>query len=173
MKTHRITTLVILAVLAVVPARAQLIINATATPVGGAFNYSYRVSNQTTTAVSVVTLAGFARTASAVQSLVAPSGYISFFDAPLGLLSFIEGSQVFAAGTVSSPFSFTSTFGPGAGSFEAVNINGDILLGTTIVASVPPVAGSAVPEPSTTAAIAGLFLLGLVMRRKILPSKKS
>ena len=172
MKTrHRITALVTLGLLALLPARAQLIINTAVTPQSGTFNYAYTVSNQTATDFSVVTLGGFFTSAATVQDLFSPDGYIAFFDSSLGLLSFVEGSQAFAAGSVSAAFTFTSAYGPGAGSYEAIDINGDLSFGTTLVASVPPIAGSAVPEPSTTAAIAALFLVGLVMSRKFFTPK--
>jgi hypothetical protein len=167
---HRITMILAFAVLAFGQARAQLTIGSTVTAQPGTFLYSYEISNQTSTDVAIVTLGGLFPALETVQNLTAPAGLLAFFDSGLGLLSFVEGTDSFFAGTTSGTFTFQSMYGPGAGFFEAIDVSGNILVGNATVPSLPP---SAVPEPATTAALGALVLLGLVVRRKFTTAKAS
>jgi len=163
---HRIIGLVVLALCAIIPARAQLTIEPTVSESLGTFHYSYKVNNATGTDVSIVTLSGLFAGGGAVMNLSAPDGYLADYDAGVNLLSFIEGDHAFLAGATSAAFTFDSSYGPGLGAFEAVNIEGDVLTGAVLVPATP------VPEPSTTAAIGGLLLIALVLRRNLLPKSK-
>ena len=167
MKTRKcIIGLILLALCAIGSARAQLIIGPSVTASAGMFHYSYSVTNATDTDVAIVTLGGLFRANNTVQNLMSPAGFGALFDPGLSLLSFFEDTQTFTAGTTSGLFAFDSSYAPGTGTYEAVNIAGNLLVGSMLVPS------SAVPEPSTTAAIGGLLLIGLVLHRKFYPSKK-
>jgi hypothetical protein len=163
---HRIIGLLGLALLAALPAQAQLIVQSSVSPSGGMFRYEYQISNQTSADFSIVTLGGLVPQAATVQALASPAGFLASFDSGLGLLSFIEGTQPFLAGLTSGTFSFESPYAAGPGTFEAIDIMGGAALGQ--VAFVP---AAAVPEPSTYALIGALLLLGLAARRRFIASK--
>lgn len=162
---HRITGLILFALCAFVPARAQLSVTPTVSSSLGTFHYSYKVTNDSATDVSIVTLSGLFPSEDAVENLVAPDGFLAIYDPGVALLSFLEGDQPFAANSVSGAFTFDSPYAPGNGAFEAIDVNGASLIGMTAVPASP------VPEPSTTAAIGGLLLVGLVVRRKFFRPK--
>jgi hypothetical protein len=172
MKTRKyMAGLVLLALCAIRPAQAQLIIEPTVTASAGAFQYSYSITNWTSIDVSIVTLSGLFSANNAVQNLVAPAGFGALFDPGVSLLSFYEDTQTFAVGTTSGLFTFTSPYAPGAGAYEAIDIMGNQLAGSVAV-PMTAVPMTAVPEPSTTAAIGSLLLVGLVLHRKFRPAKK-
>ena len=133
------------------------------------FHYNYTVNNQTATDISVITLAGLFNSPNAVTNLAAPAGFVALFDPGVSLLSFFEGAKSFTAGGMFGGFTFDSPYAPGAGTYEAVTIFGDLIDAKATVPSVIP-ATSAVPEPSTYALIGSLLLFGLVARRKLLRS---
>jgi len=164
---HCITGLALLALSALSPARAQLLVEPTVSASAGMFHYSYAFQNNTSADISVITLAGLFPSANAVQNLFAPSGFDAFFDPGVALLSFFEDTQTFAIGTSSGPFTFDSPYAPGGGSFEAVDINGMLSSGSALVPM------SAVPEPSTYAILGSVVLIGLVLHRKVRRSSSS
>jgi hypothetical protein len=155
----RITLLLLLAGFSAVHAQAQLAIQSSITASLGLYRYTYDVSNQTATDVSVITLGGFFPAADAVHNLTAPSDYLAFFDPGVGLLSFVEGSQPFLSGSLAGSFTFDSPYAPAVGAFEAIDVNGAILVGQVQVPASP------VPEPSTYAAAAALVLGAMIFRR--------
>jgi hypothetical protein len=161
--------MLLLCLLASVPTHAQLTVQPTVSFSSGLYNYNYSISNQSAFDVSIITLSGFFPAADAVQNLSAPAGFLASFDSGLSLLSFIEGTQSFSAGLTFGDFTFDSPYAPVAGSFEAIDITGDFLVGS---AQVPGGSASAVPEPSTTALIGAASLLGLIAFRKF-SSRKS
>lgn len=163
---HRIIGLALLAICACAPLRAQLSLAPTVTASAGTFHYSYRVENTSGTDVSIVTLSGLFPAADSVQNLAAPDGFLAFYDPGVALLSFLEGEHPFLAGTISGAFTFDSPYAPGLGAYEAIDVNGTLLAGAAVVPATP------VPEPSTTAAVGGLLLIGLVLRRKFSHPKK-
>lgn len=165
----RLGGLLLLCLVASMPARAQLTVQPTVSFSSGFYNYNYSISNQSAFDVSIITLSGLFPAANAVQNLSAPTGFLASYDTGLSLLSFIEGTQSFSVGLTFADFTFSSPYAPVAGSFEAIDITGDFLVGVT---QVPGGATSAVPEPSTTALFGAAALLGLVAFRK-LSSRKS
>lgn len=163
MSTHyRSAGLIALVVLSLLPARAQLSVQSTVSPLGGMFHYEYQVWNQTDSDFSIITLGGLLAQSAAVQNLSSPNGFLASFDPGLGLLSFIEDSQPFGAQTTVGPFQFDSPYASGVGNFEAVDISGSVVTGR--VAAVPM---SPVPEPSTYATFAALLLLVACFRRPL------
>ena len=170
-KLIRLGGLLLLCLSASLSVRAQLTVQPAVSFSSGIFNYSYSVTNQTPFDISIVTLSGIFSAPNAVQNLQAPVGFLASYDSGLNLLSFIEDTQSFAAGLSSGPFTFDSPYAPSAGSFEAIDITGNFLVGVT---SVPGAAGiGAVPEPSTTALLGAVALLGVILTRKIFPRKNT
>jgi hypothetical protein len=170
-KLIRLGGLLLLCLSASLSLRAQLTVQPAVSFSSGLFNYSYSISNQTPFDVSIVTLSGIFSAPDAVQNLHAPVGFLVSYDTGLSLLSFIEDAQSFAAGLSSGPFTFDSPYAPSAGSFEAIDVTGNFLVGVT---SVPGADGiGAVPEPSTTAVLGAVALLGLIFLRKFLTRKNT
>jgi hypothetical protein len=65
-------------------------------------------------------------------SLVAPSGYIASFDPGLGLIDLLADAAGFFPAGATAGFSFSSLSGPDQafGSFSALDLNGNLTLGT-------------------------------------------
>jgi hypothetical protein len=166
-----IAGLMLVALCAIRPVHAQLIIGSTVTASAGTFHYSYAISNGTAFDIPIITLSGLFPASNTVQNLTAPSGFLALFDPGLSLLSFFEDTQTFAVGTSSGVFTFDSPYAPGTGAFEAIDITGGFIIGPAVVPNAAPPM-TAVPEPSTTAAIGSLLLIGLVLHRKFRPAKK-
>jgi hypothetical protein len=165
---HCIAGLALLALGAITPVHAQLTVEPSVTASAGMFHYNYTVSNNTASDISVITLAGLFSAPNAVQHLVAPTGFGALFDPGVSLLSFFEDAQSFTAGGSFGGFMFDSPYAPGAGTYEAISIFGDVTNGrATVPSSIPTI--SAVPEPSTYAAVGGLLLVALVAQRKLRP----
>ncbi len=157
---HRLIGWAAATLLALVPAHGQLSIQATVFEDAGLFSYSYEIGNFTPNDVAIVTLGGLPVGADALQNLVAPQGFLALFDSDNGLLSLVEDTQSFVAGTSLGGFTFQSPHGPGSGYFEAIDILGNTLTGPALT----PVA-TAIPEPSASALAAAVFA-GLVAFRR-------
>lgn len=148
----------------VVPNSAQAA-TLTVTPTtssGDLFHYDYTISNNTTTDFSLITI-DVAAQPDAIQNLVTPNGFLSNFDAGLGLLDFGgEDSPGFTAGATFSGFAFDSPLQPEASSFMALRLDANenpvTLTGLTL-------APTAVPEPSSLVGLALVPSL-LLFRRK-------
>jgi len=144
---------------------ASLTVTPTTTARGDLFHYDYTISNNTDTDFSLVTI-DVAAQPSAIQNLVTPNGFLSNFDAGLGLLDFGgEYSPGFTAGATFSGFAFDSPFQPEASSFTALRLDANenpvTLAGQTL-------APTAVPEPSS---LVGLALVpGLLLFRQKRPN---
>lgn len=141
---------------------ASLTVTPMTTSNGGLFHYDYTISNDTTTDFSLVTIEVAARP-DAVQNLVIPNGFLSSFDASLGLLDFGGAdSPGFTAGATFSGFAFDSPLQPEASSFTALRLDANenpvTLTGQTL-------APTAVPEPSSLVGLALVPSL-LLFRRK-------
>lgn len=156
-KRSLVTALLVCAASLATAHAQSLVVQSNVTFNGSAYHYAYTIDNQTAVDVSSVTISGLPLGDGSVLNLTAPATFVAFFDSGLGLLSFQEGSAAFLAGSSVSGFGFDSTFGPGAASFTAVDINGAELAGATV---------SAVPEPSTYALIGALVALGFAVYRK-------
>jgi hypothetical protein len=167
----RMGAIALLALLASPAVRAQLTLQPTVSFLSGTFQYSYQVANPTATDVSIVTLSGLFPASDAVFGLTAPAGFLALFDPGLSLLSFFEDTQSFAAGQTSDAFTFSSIYAPTSGTFEAIDLNGGLFIGETLVPG--GLATSAVPEPATTAVFGALALIGIAFHRKIFVPQKS
>lgn len=130
---------------------ASLTVTPTTTSSGDLFHYDYTISNNTTTDFSLVTI-DVAAQPDAIKNLVTPNGFLSNFDAGLGLLDFGgEDSPGFTAGATFTGFAFDSPFQPSSSSFTALGLDANenpvTLTGRTL-------APTAVPEPSSLVGLA-------------------
>lgn len=145
-------------------ARAALIVQSTVTPAGGGlFHYEFSVTNNTIDDVVFVSIDAVPGDLNIGASLVTPVGFLGSYDSGLGLVDFLEFTDLFAIGTTRSGFSFDSAFGPGAGRFDtftALTSNLSALDGPIDTVVVVP----GVPEP-TTAALLALGVFGLAGSR--------
>ena len=147
-------------------AQAQMVsIDPTVTFSNGLYNYSYDVTNNTGDILAITTF-DVRALPDAVQNPSAPAGFNIAFDSGLGLVSFFEDTDVntpdtFASGSTVRGFMFSSPFAPTVSNFEALDINAQSFLGTTL-------APANVPEPGTLALGATLALgtAGLIRTRR-------
>jgi hypothetical protein len=132
----------------------------------GVFTYSYSVTNGSSNTLAIISFGARPTGALTVQNLSAPMGFAASYDSGNGFVSFFEDNdpgtpQMFAPGSTVSPFTFTSMFGPGATTFEALDFAGNTFTGVT---------QAPIPEPSVLAlsalALPGLAFL-LYRRRKM------
>ncbi|MDQ6764488.1 MAG: hypothetical protein M3Z22_00065 [Verrucomicrobiota bacterium] len=131
----------------------------------GVYTYTYSVTNNSANTLAIISFGARPATAFTVQNRTAPMGFISTYDSGNGLVSFLEDNnpatpQTFAPGSTVSPFSFTSTFGPGATTFQALDIFGNTFTGVT---------QAPIPEPGVLALCAlAVPMLGILLfRRKV------
>jgi hypothetical protein len=149
---------------------AGLSLTGTVTPQVGAFLYELEIANAGPDDYSVVSIVDApAGDALIAPSLTTPAGFLGSYDGGLGIIDFIEFTDLFAAGTSIGGFSFQSLTGPvGAFSmFEAVSTLGDFASGD-ITWTVRP--GPSVPEPVGGLAVSlavGIGLLGAARRRRL------
>ena len=139
-------------------ARAQLgIASNVQTKNGTLFNYSYSVTNSSTSGQDfpVISFAAPSQ-AGGLTNLTAPMGFQIAFDPGVpggGLVSFLEDSQTFSS--TPAVFSFDSTYGPTLAQFQAVGLDS---VGNSITSSGTVLAP--VPEAGTMVSLgAGLLLL--------------
>ena len=139
-------------------ARAQVgIASGVQTTNGTLFNYSYSVTNLSTSGQDfpVITFAA-PSTPGGLTNLMAPTGFQISFDPGVpggGLVSFLEDSKSFSS--TPAVFSFTSTFAPTLSPFQAIGFDA---VGNSITSSGTVFAP--VPEASTMVSLgAGVLLL--------------
>jgi hypothetical protein len=121
---------------------------------GGLFHYEFTITNDTPDDVILVSLVdGPTNDLDLAASLVAPPEYFASYDPGLGIVDFLEATELFAAAGSVGGFAFDSSAGPESGfftTFEAFTALGDPLGGDVVL----------VPEPSTfvllSAALAAL-----------------
>ncbi|MEP6809065.1 MAG: hypothetical protein ABI992_02390 [Chthoniobacterales bacterium] len=131
----------------------------------GIYTYTYSVTNNSANTLAIISFGASPAAAFTIQNLSSPMGFLSTYDSGNGLISFLEDNnpatlQSFAPGTTVSPFSFTSTFGPGAATFQALDIFGNTFTGVT---------QAPVPEPGVLAlCMLAIPTLGILLfRRKV------
>jgi hypothetical protein len=132
----------------------------------GVFTYSYSVMNGSSNSLAIISFGARPTGALTVQNLSSPMGFAASYDSGNGFVSFFEDNnpatpQMFAPGSTVSPFTFTSMFGPGTTTFEALDVAGNTFTGVT---------QAPIPEPSVLAlsalALPGIAFL-LYRRRKM------
>ena len=147
------------------PASAQVLVTPTVTfnMATSVYTYSYAVTNNTANTLAIVSFGGMPAASFTVQNLTAPMGFLSTYDSGNGFISFLEDSnpatlQTFAPGSTITPFTFTSTFAPGASTFQALDIFGNTLTGMT---------QAPVPEPGVVAFLAlAMPAVGFLLYRR-------
>ncbi len=156
-----------LALLAAIPfsARAAVMVEGTVVPLGGgAFSYSYAVTNTEVEALSIVTIFGPLGDALIEATLQAPLGFAALYDGGLGTVDFFEDTSAFEPLTTTGDFTFQSMTGPGVefATFEAITIEGNFISGDVV--------NRLIPEPSVTllAWFGICAILGLRRRKLIL-----
>jgi len=146
------------------PASTQaLSIDAVKTAIAGGYHFDFWINNDGPVDLAIVSIINAPLNDPLIGStLTAPADYLASYDSGLGFVDFIEGAMAFAAGTVTGGFSFDSALGPPDffTLFEALDINGDLLVGTINYRGAVPDAGGALLY-----ACLGLFGLGLCQRR--------
>lgn len=143
-------------------AQAQVSVTPTVGSSGGLFHYDYSVTNMTGNEVILVDV-DVPQDPLAVQNPTAPTGFKIAFDPGLGLVSFLEDSDLFSTTPVSG-FTFDSIFGPGSTPFQATFIDPATGgLGTLPGITIGP---TAVPEPGSLATLAALALSGTLLLRR-------
>lgn len=143
---------------------AQVVITPMVTLNAGVYTYSYSVMNGSANTLAIVSFGAMPASSFTVQNLTAPMGFLATYDSGNGLVSFLEDNsgatpQTFAPGSTVTPFTFTSTFAPGATSYEALDIFGNPFTGVT---------QAPVPEPGVLALciLALPVFVFLVQRRR-------
>jgi hypothetical protein len=139
----------------------EIMVSATVTPNGASFNYDYTVTNLTGFDLPVLDIN--VGTGATISGLSAPDGFMSAYDSGLGLVSFLEDSNVFGS-TPLSGFMFDSLVAPGPTTFTATLLDANANL---ITSSGPTTGPAAVPEPGFAPLLAiGAGLLLLVHRKR-------
>jgi hypothetical protein len=149
------------------PAWAVPIVQSNVTPIGGGlFHFEFSVTNDSIDDIVLVSIDAPPGDASIGATLLAPLGFLASYDSGLGIIDFLEGTDLFSVGTTITGFSFDSNMGPGNGAFDdfsGLTVDGDTFSGTVETTVV-----SAVPEPSTAASVAvgAAVLIGLLVRHE-------
>lgn len=142
---------------------ATLMVDATVQSLGGGlFHYDYSITN-TMQDVSIVSITDApTQDVTITNTLAAPTGFLASYDPNLGIVDFLENTNLFGMGTTVNHFQFDSAFGPDAGlfsTFTALTTDGLTLTGA--------VQTQVVPEPGTLVLLAlGLSMLTLSPMRK-------
>jgi hypothetical protein len=104
----------------------SILVRGTVTPLGGSFLYVFEVENTGPDDYVIVSLDAPVADPLIGPTLTAPAGFVASYDSGLGIVDFLEGADLFAAGTIHGGFSFESLAGPGAefGTFEALTASG-------------------------------------------------
>ena len=142
---------------------AALFLNGTVTPLTGAYRYEVSVENTGPEDYVIVSIPDAPLADPRIDpSLAGPAGFLTNYDGGLGFVDFLEDTDIFAAGSVSGPFSFESLAGPGQAfsTFEALTTVGGSTTG--------PIRWVVVPEPAAATAVValGLFSGALIWRRR-------
>lgn len=149
------------------PSWAVPIVQSNVTPIGGGlFHFEFSVTNNTIDDIVLVSVDVPTGDASIGATLLAPLGFLASYDSGLGIIDFLEGTDLFSVGTTITGFSFDSVLGPGNGEFDdfsGLTVNGDTFSGT-----VETIVVAAVPEPSPVALVAlgAAVLIGLRVRHQ-------
>jgi len=137
---------------------------------GSTFHYDYSISNTTGLDLPVLDVA--VTPGPTVTNLMAPAGFQSAFDSVLGLVSFLEDTDVFSPSPISG-FMFDSLVGPSSTSFTATLLDANFNVSTMSGSTIGPAGSAAVPEPASLWLLAIAFcLLGLSARQTLLRTEK-
>jgi hypothetical protein len=121
---------------------ASLSLFGTVTSLGGSFFYELQIANAGPDDFAIVSIID-APTADPLiaGSLTTPAGFLGSYDGGVGFIDFLEDTDLFAAGTTTSGFSFESLAGPvGAfAAFEGLTTQGGFTTGgiTWATRSIP------------------------------------
>lgn len=150
---------------------ASLLVRGTVSPTGGgAYHYAFEVVNPGPDDFLAVSLVDAPLGDPLIAaSLVAPADYLASYDAGLGIVDFLEFTNLFGASGVAGLFAFDSLAEPGTafGAFEALKLDplGDLYPGTVDLR-----AAGAVPDGldalTPMLAWAGLCLAGAWVARR-------
>jgi hypothetical protein len=146
---------------AVPAARANLLVEATVTPLVGTFQYDFSVENTGPDDVVIVSIVDAPLADPLIDpTLVSPAGFFGSYDSGLGIVDFLEDTELFAAGTTTGGFSFQSLSGPSNNFalFEALTPLGDFISGS--------VNHTIVPEPSSLVVCCALGLAVIATWRR-------
>lgn len=142
---------------------ADVIVDVTVSPIVGGFHFDYSITNSEPVDVVIVSIAGPASDPLIGATLTAPVGFLANYDFGLGFIDFLEGTDLFAAGTTTGGFGFDSASSPQPTTFVALSDVGQKIAGRTQVPG-----GVSIPEPATLV----LFSSGLVglagLRKKLI-----
>jgi hypothetical protein len=135
------------------------------TPDGPNFDYDYSISNATGLDLPVLDIVVAPGTL--ISGLAAPSGFQSAYDPVLGLVSFLEDSDVFGPSAISG-FDFSSPLRPTATMFNATLLDANF---NVILMSSPTIgpAGSVVPEPGMSNFLMAGFCVLILLRWAVRP----
>jgi hypothetical protein len=90
---------------------AVLIVEDTVTPGVGVFHHEFTITNNTIDDVAVVSILDAPIGDPFIAgSLIVPVGFMGSYDSGLGVIVFLGGTQLFAAGTTTGGFGFDSAF---------------------------------------------------------------
>jgi hypothetical protein len=130
-------------------AQGAILVDAAVTPLGGRFEYDVTITNTGPEDVVIVSITDAPIGDPLIgPSLISPVGFATNYDSGLGFIDFFEDVELFAAGTVTSGFSFESLGSPETGiqTFEGLTVSGNFFSGSIDVTVAP---GRVVPEASS------------------------
>jgi hypothetical protein len=156
-----LSILATVALLAVSRPSAAVFVSGAVTPLGGSFHYDFSVENTGPEDYVIVSLTDAPLADPLIDpSLAAPTGFGASYDPGLRIVDLLEDSSFFAAGSLTSGFSFESLAGPSDAfsSFEALSLLGDSLSGEVDL--------TIIPEPAWTGLLVSFGLLGAAAVRR-------
>ena len=156
---HPRSLLVALALASASALQADVVIDASVTPLGGSFRYDIAVTNNESEDLAIVSFADAPGADPLIEpSLYVPLGFVASYDGVLGFLDFLSDTAAFPPGVRVGGFRFESLSGPGQffNTIEALTINGNAVGGivnTTVVPEGNTIAGAAVLAGLAAAAV--------------------
>jgi hypothetical protein len=125
---------------------AGLSLSGTVTPLSGSFLYQLAIANAGPDDFAIVSIIDAPLADPLIAgSLTKPAGFLGSYDGGAGFIDFLEDTDLFAASTTKSGFSFESLAGPAGAfaAFEGLTTQGSLATGgiTWAVRSVPEPAG--------------------------------
>jgi hypothetical protein len=136
----------------------SITVTPTITAMAGIFHYDYSIANTTPNDVFLIDIP-VPPSATAIQNLTAPAGFVSAFDSGLGLVSFLENTSLFGSIPMGG-FAFDSALAPGMATFQASFVNSTGGIETFSGATMAPV-----PEPGSMGLLA-MSMLALMLGRR-------
>ena len=142
---------------------ALITVTPTVTPDGSLYEYDYSIINNSGDDLPVLDIAVAPGTA--ILGLTAAPGFDDAYDPVLGLVSFLENTNVFGP-TALSGFIFESPFAPGATTFDATLLDANFNVSTAGGPTIGPVAATTIPEPGYLPLLAFGVPLFLFLKRR-------